>query len=749
MLPVSKFDDKTFEQFVQDAGRLIRNHAPRWTDENLHDPGITFVELFAWLTEMQQFFLDQIGEKNYLKFLKLLGIKLRKAVPATVDVSFNGVAKPLVIPEGTRLLAGELPFETDKTIYLTPSKIDKVLVKTATGSYDFTSSNFYDGISYHTFGEAAEKGSCLYIGFDKKLPSEQNIDLTFDLLESYRAQDQDSENGELQVIPSAKLNYRFFGTDNKRKDIKPDWLPISIIRDETVNLLRSGRLSFKIQGEMSEALIYPANDRERFWISLTIEEDGYEFPPKAEKIKLNTIGASQRESICQMVSFCGTGKSNQSINSSTFLSFLGKAEVQIREDNGEFRYWKRVKSFHGCSPEDKCYIVKTDAGQKKLTICFGDGQQGRIPPSGDGNIRLISHLPALGTELDMGKSNGLCYQKFKVNNTPVISKSFILQTGIFDETSGEYLWYDWSVVEDFDSSGPQSRHFLLDEETGEITFGDNLRGMVPEIGAEDNIRIISCQTGGGAGGNIHRHQIEGLADMLEDAHELSATNEKDAKYGRERETVESAIIRVRKELKKPYSAVTPEDYEKIALSIPGVSIARAKAFPLYAPGLKKYPEKTLPAQMTVVVVPFSNAATPVPSKGLLATVKKYLDRRRLVTTELHVTGPAYVKVSVHAIIAGDTGSKINSEKVAEALNSLLCSLDTEDGQKGWAFGRTVFKSDIYGFVKGIEGVESIRDLWLEAEGAGIELKPNGDIAIPPSAIVYSGRHEIEILGREN
>jgi hypothetical protein len=46
-------------------------------------------------------------------------------------------------------------------------------------------------------------------------------------------------------------------------------------------------------------------------------------------------------------------------------------------------------------------------------------------------------------------------------------------------------------------------------------------------------------------------------------------------------------------------------------------------------------------------------------------------------------------------------------------------------------------------------VEFRKELWLDAEGAGIDLKSNGDIGIPPNALVYSGQHGIEIIGREN
>jgi hypothetical protein len=52
-LPVPNLDDRTFDRLVDEARRRIPVYAPEWTDHNVHDPGITFLELFAWLTEMQ------------------------------------------------------------------------------------------------------------------------------------------------------------------------------------------------------------------------------------------------------------------------------------------------------------------------------------------------------------------------------------------------------------------------------------------------------------------------------------------------------------------------------------------------------------------------------------------------------------------------------------------------------------------------------------------------------------------------
>ena len=73
-LPIENLDDKTFEELVKEAVARIPIYAPEWTDHNIHDPGITFIELFAWLAEMQIYRLNMISDESYWKFLTLVGI---------------------------------------------------------------------------------------------------------------------------------------------------------------------------------------------------------------------------------------------------------------------------------------------------------------------------------------------------------------------------------------------------------------------------------------------------------------------------------------------------------------------------------------------------------------------------------------------------------------------------------------------------------------------------------------------------
>ena len=88
-LPVPDLDDRSFQDLVNEARRRIPLYCPEWTDHNLSDPGITLIELFAWMTEVLIYRLNKVPEKNYVKFLELLGVRLAPATAASAEVTFR------------------------------------------------------------------------------------------------------------------------------------------------------------------------------------------------------------------------------------------------------------------------------------------------------------------------------------------------------------------------------------------------------------------------------------------------------------------------------------------------------------------------------------------------------------------------------------------------------------------------------------------------------------------------------------
>jgi predicted phage baseplate assembly protein len=105
-LPTVKLDDRTFQDIVDEAKRRIPRYCPEWTDHNVSDPGIMLVELFAWMTEMLLYRVNQVPDKMYVKFLELIGVRLQPPSAARAPITFYlSAPQPAVvtIPAGTEV----------------------------------------------------------------------------------------------------------------------------------------------------------------------------------------------------------------------------------------------------------------------------------------------------------------------------------------------------------------------------------------------------------------------------------------------------------------------------------------------------------------------------------------------------------------------------------------------------------------------------------------------------------------------
>jgi hypothetical protein len=84
-LPIPNLDDRTFDDLMKEARSLIPRYNNEWTNHNPQDPGITLLELFAWLTEMIIYRTNQIPEENYWAFLKLSGVEMETEGKGTIS----------------------------------------------------------------------------------------------------------------------------------------------------------------------------------------------------------------------------------------------------------------------------------------------------------------------------------------------------------------------------------------------------------------------------------------------------------------------------------------------------------------------------------------------------------------------------------------------------------------------------------------------------------------------------------------
>jgi len=133
MIPPPKLDDRTFHDIVEEAISMIPRYAPEWTNHNPSDPGITLIELAAWMTDLLIYRLNQVPDKNYVAFLNLLGIKLhppRAAKALTRFTLVEGATKQRV-PRGTQISTPQateeytVTFETARDCVVTSARPDR------------------------------------------------------------------------------------------------------------------------------------------------------------------------------------------------------------------------------------------------------------------------------------------------------------------------------------------------------------------------------------------------------------------------------------------------------------------------------------------------------------------------------------------------------------------------------------------------------------------------------------------------
>ena len=94
-LTIPTLDNRRYQDLLNEALARIPVHNPEWTNFNESDPGVTLIELFAFLTENLLYRSNQIPERNRRKFLSLLGIPLQPAVPAHGLVTISNDRGPL------------------------------------------------------------------------------------------------------------------------------------------------------------------------------------------------------------------------------------------------------------------------------------------------------------------------------------------------------------------------------------------------------------------------------------------------------------------------------------------------------------------------------------------------------------------------------------------------------------------------------------------------------------------------------
>src|SRR5918997_4229669 len=122
-LQIPNLDDRRYQELLDEALARVPVHNPEWTNFNKSDPGVTLIEIFAFLTENLLYRSNQIPERNRRKFLSLLGVPLQPASSAVGLVTFTnerGPAQTVTLNDGLEVRAGQVPFRTVQGLDVLP-----------------------------------------------------------------------------------------------------------------------------------------------------------------------------------------------------------------------------------------------------------------------------------------------------------------------------------------------------------------------------------------------------------------------------------------------------------------------------------------------------------------------------------------------------------------------------------------------------------------------------------------------------
>ncbi len=385
------------------------------------------------------------------------------------------------------------------------------------------------------------------------------------------------------------------------------------------------------------------------------------------------------------------------------------------------------------------------------------------------NAAPATHGRTVTNEL-LGTTTGRAEQVFRLAKRNILGD---VDLAIQEQVNGAMV--TWRQVANMDAAGPHDRVFDLDAEAGVIRFGDGHRGRIPPLVPRGgNLVALRYRHGGGRAGEVDAGTVTSLESPAPGL--AQAVNFVAARGGRDAETLDEAKERARKELSSRRRAVTAGDFEFIALQTPDVRVARAEVLPLRAPLPKGHcadaPTTVLcgdqlptgPAGLredliaygavTLVVVPDLNDPDhpePVPTPSFLQAVCRHLDRHRLVTTEVHVVPPQYVRLCDFDIQVraepGYTRTRVQT-LVEQRLARYLHVLKGGEDGNGFPFGAQLHTADLIAQVLRTEGVNRVERLEANFSRTKVNVNPRQGRLVPCPA-AYSERSHIDLAAEEN
>src|SRR5215207_9159469 len=109
-------EPRGYQELLDEALARIPVHNPEYTNFNGSDPGVTMLELWAFLTEALAYRANQIPERSRRKFIDLLGVPAQPALSARGLVGITrerGGLETVTVDADLEVRAGAVSFRTD------------------------------------------------------------------------------------------------------------------------------------------------------------------------------------------------------------------------------------------------------------------------------------------------------------------------------------------------------------------------------------------------------------------------------------------------------------------------------------------------------------------------------------------------------------------------------------------------------------------------------------------------------------
>lgn len=124
---IPKLEERSFDDLLQEFKALIPYYTPEWRPGNAESGAdIGLVKIFLHLMGIIYSQFNRLPEKHFIAFLDKLGIKLLPDLPASAPVTFcltQGAKNHVLIPEKTRIAAGDVIFETERNMLAVPARL--------------------------------------------------------------------------------------------------------------------------------------------------------------------------------------------------------------------------------------------------------------------------------------------------------------------------------------------------------------------------------------------------------------------------------------------------------------------------------------------------------------------------------------------------------------------------------------------------------------------------------------------------